>query len=64
MNVHPYAKKIRADKTEKEVSIKNSLTVRGDCSEVQDKSLMGKKDAVKEKDALTHREIFLLHFQE
>lgn len=63
MNVHPYVKKIGAGKTEKEVSIKNCSTVRGDCSEVLDKSLMCKKDTVKQKGALTHREICLLYFK-
>lgn len=55
MNVHPYVKKIGVGKTDK-VSIKNCPEVRGDCSEAQNKSLMGKKDTVKEKGAPTHRE--------
>lgn len=63
MNVHPCIKKIGASKTEEQVNVKNCPAVRGDCSEVQDKYLMGKKDTVKEKDAPTHREICLLRFQ-
>lgn len=69
MNVCSHVQKIVASKTEKEVSMRNCLAVRGDYSQFKiNLSLMVIKGTVKEKlcfslCAPTHREIWLLDFQ-